>query len=85
MTEQDRIEMESSQRQANEEKLTYEKLCANYESRVLNTFKLTGASLKKDGDEWHVLLGDDIATGVSGFGDDPYSAMVKFFEELGLA
>jgi len=85
MTEQDRMEIESSQRQINEDKITYDKICANYEGRVLTAFKTTGASLKKDGDEWCVLLGEDQIVGVCGFGDTPYSAMVKFFEELGLS
>lgn len=77
-------QIESSQRQANEEKVSYEKLCGVYEQRVISTFKNTGAALKKDGDKWCVLLGGDVQSGVCGFGVKPYDAMVKFFEAMGL-
>jgi len=32
----------------------------------------------KDGDKWCVLLGDDIQTGVCGFGDTPEEAIEAF-------
>lgn len=35
-------------------------------------------SIFADGDQWCALLGDDLASGVAGFGDTPDSAMRAF-------
>ena len=38
-------------------------------------------SLKKDGDQWCVLYGDNLQEGVAGFGDSPRDAVIAFNEE----
>lgn len=35
-------------------------------------------TLSKDGDMWCVLLGDNLQEGISGFGPDPFYALVAF-------
>jgi len=32
----------------------------------------------KDGNQWCVLLGDDLQTGIAGFGDSPLNAILDF-------
>ena len=34
--------------------------------------------LSRDGDQWCALLGDDLQSGVAGFGDSPAEAMLDF-------
>lgn len=34
--------------------------------------------IKKDGDKWYVLYGENIQEGVVGFGDTPYLAILDF-------
>ena len=84
MTQDELNQVESSQRQHNEEMVQNEKMMNMYEQRVIKTFKNTGATLSKDGDQWCVLLGGDLQSGVCGFGETPYKAMCEYFTELGL-
>jgi len=77
-------QIESSQRQMDQQRTTYMTHCNMYEQRVINTFHNTGAVLTKDGKEWCVLLGKDLQSGVAGFGVKPYDAMVDFFKNLGM-
>ncbi len=37
-------------------------------------------SIKKDGDQWCVLYGDNLQDGVAGFGKSPYLAVLNFNE-----
>jgi hypothetical protein len=39
---------------------------------------ILGLRPKPDGNQWCVLCGEDIATGIAGFGDTPEAAMVAF-------
>ena len=41
-------------------------------------FKMLAPKISKDGNRWHVLLGDDIQTGISGWGDTPNNAILAF-------
>lgn len=34
----------------------------------------------RDGDQWCVLLGEDIQTGIVGFGDSPNDAVLAFYK-----
>ena len=44
----------------------------------LQEFRVLGASIGRDGDRWCVLLGSDLMSGVSGWGDTPYHAILAF-------
>lgn len=41
-------------------------------------FALLKPSLKRNGDQWCVLYGDDLQTGVAGFGKSPAKAVLAF-------
>jgi len=41
-----------------------------------------GLAPYKDGDQWCVLLGDDLAVGIAGFGDTPEAAIHAFDEAM---
>jgi len=41
-------------------------------------FVVYGARVFRDGSQWCALLGEDIATGVCGFGDSPAQAAAAF-------
>ena len=40
-------------------------------------------TLSKDGDAWCYLLGDDVQSGIAGFGKTPHQAMIDFNKEFG--
>lgn len=44
----------------------------------MKLFVLLKPSLKKDGDKWCVLYGDNLQEGISGHGDTPYLAILNF-------
>lgn len=35
-------------------------------------------SIQRDGDQWCILYGEDLQSGVSGFGESPYLAVMDF-------
>jgi hypothetical protein len=43
-----------------------------------NLFSMLKPGLSKDGDQWCVLLGENLQEGISGFGDTPYLAILEF-------
>lgn len=49
---------------------------------IIETVKSFGLIPFKDGDEWCVLLGDNIQSGICGFGKTPMSAMYEFVANL---
>lgn len=51
--------------------------------KTLNIVRMSGATLKKDGDQWHWMLGENIQEGVNGFGDTPMEAARAFEKEFG--
>jgi len=48
------------------------------EKEEMNLFATLNPKISKDGDRWCVLLGEDVITGVCGFGDTPYKAILDF-------
>lgn len=46
----------------------------------LTPASMLGAKLSKDGDQWCVLLGENLQEGLSGFGDTPYAAYYAFWK-----
>lgn len=78
MSEEDFYQIESSQRQFNE-RLRHEYDIEYYHERnVFNLFALLHPKLFIDGDQYCVLLGDNIQDGICGFGDTPTKAIVEF-------
>lgn len=75
-------EVESSQKQHNEFLRFETERQDMYEKRVFTTFKVLEPKLYKDGSDWCCLLGENIQTGVCGFGKSPYLAMVSFHNSL---
>jgi len=41
-------------------------------------FAMLKPSLQRDGNQWCVLYGEDLQTGVAGFGDTPHRAVLDF-------
>lgn len=41
-------------------------------------FQMLRPSLSKDGDRWCVLYGENLQTGIAGFGKSPYEAILEF-------
>jgi hypothetical protein len=48
------------------------------EAEELNLFKTLNPKLSKDGNQWCVLLGDNLQEGICGFGDSPRKAILAF-------
>lgn len=44
----------------------------------MKKFVMLKPKLFKDGDKWCVLLGDDLQSGIAGFGDSPYKAILDW-------
>jgi len=40
--------------------------------------KMTNPKFGKDGNQFYYMLGEDLQSGISGFGDSPYDAMRDF-------
>jgi hypothetical protein len=71
-------EIESSQRQHHQEMKHYQEMCDLEEKRMVALISVLGPKLSKDGNMWCFLYGEDLQSGVAGFGETPYSAMVDF-------
>ena len=56
-------------------------LNAAVEREEFNLFSLLRPSVTIDGNQWCVLYGDDLMTGIAGFGDTPYRAVLAFNNE----
>ena len=41
-------------------------------------FSMLKPKLYRDGNQWCVLYGEDIASGIAGFGESPYLAILDF-------
>ena len=53
-------------------------LSASVEAEEYNLVKTLGLVPFKDGNAWCVLWGENLAVGISGFGDTPYLAVLAF-------
>jgi hypothetical protein len=54
------------------------KLNTAVEAEEMNLFSILKPKLYEDGKQWCVLLGDDIQSGICGFGDTPRKALWAF-------
>ena len=48
------------------------------EESEFNLFAILKPSLKRDGNQWCVLHGENLKEGIAGFGDSPYHAIMDF-------
>lgn len=76
------LEVESSQRQWNETLLQQERLGLIVEEREYLLFKSLSPKVSKDGDQYCVLYGDDLQTGIAGFGVTIYAAIIDFNKQF---
>jgi len=54
------------------------RLSAAIEAEEFNLFSLLKPKIYKDGNQWCVLYGEDLQSGVAGFGDTPRLAVYDF-------
>lgn len=78
----DYAEIESSQRQHQNEMSHYESMCDAHETHCFEVVKALGLTPKKDGNQWCYLLGENLQVGVAGFGDTVMTACINFYENL---
>ena len=71
-------QLESSKRQHHQDLEHQEKMNLIIEQEEYNLFALLKPKIYKDGDQWCVLLGEDIQVGIAGFGDTPYRAVLDW-------
>lgn len=56
----------------------FERMCSEISSEMTRPSVLFRPKLTIDGNQWCALYGDDLQSGVAGFGDSPSSAMWDF-------
>jgi len=78
MTQEELLQIESSQRQHFEVLLHQEKMNAIVENEEYNLFSMLKPKLYKDGDSWCCLYGEDLVVGISGFGETPHEAILDW-------
>jgi len=64
--------------QFNADKEHYEAMCTAVQIGEYTLFSMLRPTVTRDGNQWCVLYGDDLMTGVAGFGDTPYLAVLDF-------
>lgn len=83
MTEEDFLQIESSQRQ-HHEVMRHE--CLRRAAEIQEEMAIVAAlhpQIYRDGDQWCVLYGQDIQTGIVGFGKTPSAAILDFNNAFG--
>ena len=78
MTQEELNQVESSQRQHFDCMAHQEKMNLIVEQEEYNLFSMLKPKLYKDQNTWCCLLGEDIISGISGFGDTPYLAILDW-------
>ena len=48
------------------------------EQQEFNLVAILKPTVQKDGNQWCVLYGEDLQTGIAGFGDSPQKAILDF-------
>ncbi|MCH8821317.1 hypothetical protein IID23_02215 [Patescibacteria group bacterium] len=69
---------EISRRDNWNDQIKQSELYAAVEREEMNLFVILNLKLQKDGNQWCVLLGDDIQSGICGFGETPKKAIWDF-------
>ena len=75
-------QLESSQRQHQNEMLFTAKMDNEYEKHCLDVVHSLGLTPKKDGNMWCILLGENLQDGISGFGETVINACLDFYHAL---
>ena len=75
MTEEETRYAESGQRQHHEDLEHQSRMSYLVEQEELGKFALLKPRIFKDGDQWCVLYGADIQSGIVGFGETPLRAI----------
>ena len=70
------------ERQHNEVLLHNEKMCNEHERHAISTVMTLGLFPFKDGDQWCFLWGENLHSGVFGFGDTVMLACFDFYRNL---
>ena len=78
MTLDDAIQLESSQRQHFDTIIFNEQRDRVTEESILCRFALLKPKIFRDGDQWCVLYGDDLHSGIAGFGKSPRAAIMEW-------
>ena len=78
MTKEELEQVESSQRQHHEVLRQQEVMGTAVESAEYNLFATLKPTLQRDGNQWCVLYGEDLQTGIAGFGKSPYLAILDW-------
>jgi predicted RNA-binding protein with EMAP domain len=78
MTEEEIRSIESGQKQFHEE-FRHEADMIYYQTRLdYQLFEILRPRIYLDGNQWCVLLGENLSEGIAGFGDTPYLAVLDF-------
>lgn len=75
-------EIISGQIQWDKTLLHNEQMCNEYEKHAYVLFHTLQASLKKDGNQQCALYGNNLQTGIAGFGDSPHEAILDWEIEM---
>ena len=51
------------------------------ETAEYNLFSILKPKLVQDGNQWCVLYGEDLQSGIAGFGDTPYKAVMDWTKQ----
>ena len=81
MTEEETRYVESSQKQHHEELLHQSRIAFAIEQEDLGRFALLKPKIIKEGNQWCVLYGADLQSGIAGFGDTPNEAILAWNAE----
>lgn len=57
-------------------------MCMNREYNTALLLENVGITPFKDGNQWCILVGDDLQSGICGFGETIYSALVDFLKAV---
>lgn len=79
---QDYAQIESSQRQWNDNHLFQQELEVVYEKQLYNLFAMLRPKVTKDGNKYCVLYGNDLQDGIAGFGDTIHLAILDFNQQF---
>lgn len=78
MTQEESIQVESSQKQHHEELLYQERRSLIIEQEEFNLFAILKPKVSIDGNQYCILYGEDLQSGIAGFGDTIYHAILDF-------
>ena len=78
MSNEELLQIESSQRQFDQEKEHREKMNLIVEQEEYNLVTILKPKITRDGNQWCVLYGENLQDGIAGFGETPYTAILNF-------